>query len=81
MQIGVKDFSALEPLSEREVEVLSLVSEGMTNAEIAEKLALKKCTITTYLNNINGKLYSSKYRHKAIRAIRLGLSSFQPVNT
>ncbi len=73
----LKGFDSLEPLSEREVEVLSLVSDGLTNTEIAKKLDLKKSTITRYISNINEKLYSTKFRFKAIKAIRLGVSNCQ----
>lgn len=43
-------------LSPRETEVLSLVTKGLTDAEIAEQLGLKRRTITTHLTSIYNKL-------------------------
>ena len=45
-----------EPLSERELEVLGLVAEGMTNAQIAADLIVAISTVKTHINNIYGKL-------------------------
>ena len=44
------------PLSPRETEVLRLVTKGLTDAEIAEHLRLKRRTITTHLTSIYNKL-------------------------
>ncbi|MGH9038363.1 MAG: response regulator [Acidimicrobiia bacterium] len=44
------------PLSQREVEVLNLVSDGMTNAEVAEKLFISAHTVRTHLERICTKL-------------------------
>jgi LuxR family maltose regulon positive regulatory protein len=46
----------VEPLSEREIEVLRLVSAGLSNREIAAKLYLSPGTIKTHVHNICGKL-------------------------
>lgn len=42
-------------LSKRETEVLQLIAEGLTNAEIANKLFTSKRTIETHRQNIIGK--------------------------
>jgi DNA-binding NarL/FixJ family response regulator len=44
------------PLSQREVEVLTLVSDGMTNAEIGERLYISAHTVRTHLERICTKL-------------------------
>ncbi|MGH8971786.1 MAG: response regulator [Acidimicrobiia bacterium] len=44
------------PLSQREVEVLSLVSEGLSNAEVGEKLFISGQTVKTHLERIYSKL-------------------------
>ena len=43
-------------LSERDLEVLSLIGEGYTNTEIADKLFLSKRTIEGYRQNLIDKL-------------------------
>ena len=45
-----------EPLSEREVEVLQLIAEGLTNPEIAARLFLSLNTVKVHTRNIYGKL-------------------------
>jgi LuxR family maltose regulon positive regulatory protein len=46
----------VEPLSERELEILQLVGDGLSNREIAEKLILSVGTVKAHLHNIYGKL-------------------------
>lgn len=53
-------------LSKREYEVLELVSKGLTNKEIGEKLFLSESTIKTHVSNIFVKL-DAKRRTEAIR--------------
>jgi LuxR family maltose regulon positive regulatory protein len=46
----------VEPLSDRELEVLRLLSDGLSNREIAERLVIGVGTVKTHLHNIYGKL-------------------------
>jgi LuxR family maltose regulon positive regulatory protein len=46
----------IEPLSEREIEVLQLIAEGLTNTEIAARLYLSLNTVKVHTRNIYGKL-------------------------
>jgi LuxR family maltose regulon positive regulatory protein len=46
----------IEPLSERELEVLQLIAEGLTNQEIADRLYLSLHTIKIHARNIYAKL-------------------------
>jgi LuxR family maltose regulon positive regulatory protein len=46
----------VEPLSERELEVLRLIGEGYSNQEIADKLVVALSTVKTHINNIYSKL-------------------------
>ncbi len=51
------DQSALiEPLTEREIEVLKLIAEGLSNPEIAEKLFLSVGTVKTHVKHIYWKI-------------------------
>jgi len=51
-----KQAGLLEPLSDREIEVLRLMSEGLTNPEIASRLVISLSTVKTHLIHIYGKL-------------------------
>lgn len=46
----------LSPLTAREKEILTLVSKGATNSQIAEKLFVREVTVKTHLNSIYRKL-------------------------
>ena len=46
----------VEPLTERELEVLQLIAEGLTNREIAERLSVVIGTVKAHNNSIYGKL-------------------------
>lgn len=46
----------IEPLSERELEILHLVNAGLSNREIADKIIVTVGTVKKHLNNIFGKL-------------------------
>src|SRR5262249_32688323 len=50
------DEGPIEPLSERELEVLRLVTEERSNREIAEQLFLSVATVKWYLTHIYSKL-------------------------
>jgi LuxR family maltose regulon positive regulatory protein len=63
----------LEPLSERELEVLELIAQGLTNREIASRLFLSVHTIKAHSRNIYGKLGVHNRTEAAVRARALGL--------
>ena len=46
----------VEPLSERELEVLRLIAEGLSNQAIASRLFIAEGTVKRHINNIYGKL-------------------------
>jgi DNA-binding NarL/FixJ family response regulator len=62
-------------LSERELEVLQLLAQGLTNAEIAERLYLTRGTVRNYVSSILNKLGVEDRTQAAILAIRHGLVS------
>jgi DNA-binding CsgD family transcriptional regulator len=63
----------IEPLSARELEVLQLVDQGLSNQEIAARLNIAASTVKTHINNIYSKL-EVQTRTQAIRRARdLGL--------
>jgi len=63
----------IEPLSERELEVLRLMAEGLSNQEIAEKLFISVGTVKTHVHNICGKLATGSRTQAAAQARELGL--------
>jgi LuxR family maltose regulon positive regulatory protein len=60
----------VEPLSERELEVLRLVAEGLSNREIAQQLFISLRTVKWHTSNIYGKL-GVKNRTQAIAKARV----------
>jgi LuxR family maltose regulon positive regulatory protein len=70
-----KQDDLVEPLSERELEVLSLVAEGYTNAEVGQHLHLAPSTIKWHTSNIYGKLGVKNRSQAVARARTLGLLS------
>jgi pimeloyl-ACP methyl ester carboxylesterase/DNA-binding CsgD family transcriptional regulator len=60
-------------LSERELEVLRLVAEGLSDAEIAERLVLSRHTVHRHVANIRTKLRLASRAAAAAHAARLGL--------
>ena len=63
----------VEPLSKRELEVLRLVSAGLSNKEIADKLYLSPGTIKTHVHNICGKLGVRNRTEASTRAKEINL--------
>jgi LuxR family maltose regulon positive regulatory protein len=63
----------IEPLSDREREVLQLIVAGLTNREIAERLYIAVSTVKSHVNNIYGKMNVSNRAGAVARAIELEL--------
>jgi LuxR family maltose regulon positive regulatory protein len=62
----------VEPLSEREVEILQLIATGASNAEIASRLVLSINTVKKHTTNIYGKLGVNTRLQAVELARRLG---------
>jgi LuxR family maltose regulon positive regulatory protein len=63
----------IEPLSEREIEVLQLLAKGLTNQVVAERLILSPHTIKTHTRNIYSKLAVSNRTQAVDKARTLGI--------
>jgi DNA-binding NarL/FixJ family response regulator len=63
----------IEPLSEREREVLRLIVSGASNREIADKLCLAEGTVKNHITNILAKLAVRDRTQAALKAVELRL--------
>jgi LuxR family maltose regulon positive regulatory protein len=63
----------VEPLSERELDVLGLIAEGLSNREIAERLFISLHTVKWHTGNIYGKLGVKSRTQAVARARTFGL--------
>ncbi|CDC17966.1 two-component response regulator [Clostridium sp. CAG:306] len=60
-------------LTEREMEVLALIVDGLSNPEIAEKLFITRATAKAHVHSILQKLYVDDRTQAAVTAMREGL--------
>ncbi len=65
----------IEQLTERELEVLQLIVNGCSNADIAERLCITVGTVKTHVHSILNKLAADDRTQAAVLALRSGLVS------
>lgn len=70
---AVRSRELVEPLTERELDVLRLVGTGATNREIAETLMIAEGTVKNHLTSVYGKLAVSDRTQAALKAREMGL--------
>ena len=70
---GRAQAGLFEPLSEREIEVLRLVTAGLSNREIAARLVISPGTAKTHIHNLCGKLGVRNRTEAAMRAKELNI--------
>ena len=72
---GARDVvpNAFTELSDREMEVLRLIANGLSNALIAEKLVISQKTVKGHVSNILGKLHLADRTQAAVYAWREGI--------
>ena len=68
-----QQVKAPDALSEREIEVLSLIAEGTSNKEIARDLCISQSTVKTHIQSIFQKLDVNDRTEAVTKAIRKGL--------
>ncbi len=71
---GGSKRDAVEDLTARELQVLRLLAQGLTNKLIAEELVVSEKTVKTHVSNILAKLHLSHRTQAALYAVRRGLA-------
>jgi two-component system, NarL family, response regulator LiaR len=66
-------ISKSHPLTERELQVLQLIVDGYSNAEIADELFITVGTVKTHVRNILNKLSADDRTQAAVHALRSGI--------
>lgn len=73
-----RDDALAAELSERETEVLQLVGQGMTNAEVASRLFISEATVKSHVSRLMVKLDVGNRVALVIRAVQRGIVSIDP---
>jgi len=68
-----KQASLVDELTPRELEVLTLIAEGLCNKDIARELSISEKTVKNHINNIFSKLHLYDRTQAMLYAIRKGL--------
>jgi len=68
---------AADPLTDREVEVLRVLAQGMSNQQIADQLVISEATVRTHVSNILSKLRLASRTQAVLYALREGLASLE----
>ena len=71
--VNIETNGDIEPLTEREREVLTLVAKGKSNQEIAEQLFVRDVTVKTHLNAIFKKLKVKSRTQAVLLAIQMNM--------
>ncbi|MFT7586579.1 MAG: NarL family two-component system response regulator LiaR [Cellvibrionaceae bacterium] len=69
-----------DPLTDREVDILKLVAQGLANQVIAEHLVVSERTVRTHVSNILGKLHLANRTQAALYALREGIANLDDVD-
>lgn len=71
--IGTKNAKNIYGLTDREIEVLALIVEGLNNSQIAKKLVITLSTAKAHVHSILQKLYVTNRTQATIQAVKEGL--------
>ncbi|MDX9864383.1 MAG: response regulator transcription factor [Anaerolineaceae bacterium] len=70
-----------DPLTEREVDVVRLVAQGLSNRQIAGELVIGEATVRTHVGNILNKLHVANRVQATLYALRVGLTSLDEIDS
>lgn len=71
---------APQMLTARELAVLRLIAQGLSNQEIADELAVSEATVRAHVSRVLGKLHLASRTQAALYAVREGLTSEDEAN-
>lgn len=77
----VKQPLTPEPLTQREVDIIRLVAQGLSNRQIAEQLVIGEATVRTHVGNVLNKLHLANRVQATLYALREGLTSLEETDT
>ena len=72
---GKSETALIEPLTDRELQILTLTGKGFTNKAIGVQLGISDRTVQNHLANIFQKLNAESRTEAVMRAVSLGLIS------
>lgn len=72
-RLGRRPTDGLSQLTNRELEVLRLIADGLSNAIIAERLVITEGTVKTHVNSLLSKMHVADRTQAAVLAWRVGL--------
>jgi two-component system, NarL family, response regulator YdfI len=67
------ETGVVEPLTQREIQVLALLAEGLPNKAIADRLKISDQTVKFHVSSISAKLGAANRTDAVRRGVRLGL--------
>lgn len=71
--VGKEDPKSIKPLSKREVQVITLLAEGLTKQKISERLCIQVTTVATHMKTIYLKLGVKNAAGAISKAYRCGI--------
>jgi NarL family two-component system response regulator LiaR len=77
----VKQPLTPEPLTQREVDIIRLVAQGLSNRQIADQLVIGEATVRTHVGNVLNKLHLANRVQATLYALREGLTSLEETDT
>ncbi len=76
----VKQPLTPDPLTEREVDIVRLVAQGLSNRQIADQLVIGEATVRTHVGNVLHKLHVANRVQATLYALREGLTSLDEID-